>query len=393
MTDNPHPLDDLPIHYIDRPEALASLCRRLSGRPWLAVDTEFMREQTYRPRLCLVQISDGREIACVDPLALEDLSPLIALLGSKDTVKVFHAANQDMEIFYGLEPTALPQPVFDTQIAAAVLGFGAQVSYGSLVQQLLGQRLDKQHARSDWLRRPLSEDELKYAADDVRYLGEVYLRLKEQLERRGRLPWIEQDMAEISDPERYINRPELAWQRLKRLGRLRPRARSAAQRLSTWRENRAQLCNRPRQWILKDEVLMDIAQRLPRDTHTLQRIRGLPDKVVKDHSEAILGMVAEALTDPDPVVPAEERTLSSAQEAIADLLSALLRMRADEAEVTPALIAGRKEIERLVQGERDLPVLTGWRRRLVGHELEAALCGDLAFVIEEGRLAVVPHRG
>lgn len=390
MTDCPHTRDDQPVQYIDRPDALVSFCRRMAGRPWLAVDTEFMREHTYRPRLCLVQISDGREIACIDPLAIEDLSPLIALLGREDSVKVFHAASQDMEIFYDLEPTALPRPVFDTQIAAAVLGFGAQVSYGALVQRLLGHSLDKQHARSDWLRRPLSDEELQYAADDVRYLGEVYLRLKTELERRGRLTWIEQDLAQLSDPGRYVNRPELAWRRLKRLGRLRPRARSAAQRLAAWREKRAQYSDRPRQWILKDDTLMDIAQRLPRDIQSLQRIRGLPDKIAKQHGEEILGMIADALADPEPPEPAERAALSPAQEAIADLLFTLVRLRAAQAEVTPALVAGRKDIERLVQGERDLPVLSGWRRQLVGDELQATLCGRLAFVIQDGQLVARP---
>ncbi len=375
--------------YIDTPERLAALCEQLRRHDWLTLDTEFLREKTYRPRLCLLQVANPEVIACIDPLALEDLSPLLEVLYDSSITKVLHAAHQDLEIFFEIRG-ALPAPVFDTQVAATLLGHGDQIGYGNLVKAELGIELDKAHARTDWCHRPLDDAQLVYAADDVRHLREIYLRQRQQLAELGREQWLQPDFEELVEPDRYRNPPELAWQRVKGSNRLRGVQLAVLRSLAAWREEQAQQSNRPRRWILKDEVLLDLAKQMPADEARLRRIRGLEEGSVQRHGATLLRLIAEAKRLPKEQWPTlkEGHRLPAEQEPLVDVLMALLRERCQQQRITPSAVAGRRELERLVLGETEIPLLHGWRFAIADQALQALLHGELALLVENGRLGI-----
>lgn len=279
--------------YIDTPQALIELCALLHESPWIALDTEFIREKTYYPRLCLIQIANEETLACVDPLALDDLKPLLDVLCDSSILKVLHSAHQDLEIFFHLRG-AVPSPVFDTQIAAARLGYGEHLSYATLVEKRLGIALDKSQTRSDWSRRPLNPAQLHYATDDVRYLRQVYRRLRAELENRGELAPLTKDCEPLCDPDRYRVQPHQAWRRIKAARRLQGMQRSVLRALAAWRENHAATVDRPRRWILRDETLLELARRMPADPESLRQIRGLDPSRLQQHGEILLGLIATA---------------------------------------------------------------------------------------------------
>lgn len=378
-----------PAHdlYVDTPDGLDALCRRLEGAPWVALDTEFIRERTYRARLCLVQVASPALVACIDPLSLPGLEPLRERLCAENTVKVLHAAHQDLEIFYQLFGV-VPAPVFDTQIAAALLGLGEQIGYGRLVADLLGVELEKGHARTDWSRRPLDPEQVSYAADDVRYLGEIYHEQRKRLATLERESWLEEDFRRLSDPTSYVVSPQTQWKRLRGIQHLRPRQLCAAQALAAWREELAQQADRPRRWILADEVLVDIARRMPHDPAALGRIRGLPERTLERHATTLLALLEQARHRPEEECPQppERLTLTLEQEAVADLLMATLRIEAARQNVSPAMLATRRDLERLACGQDDLPVLQGWRERLAGAALRAVRDGERALRVSSGQL-------
>lgn len=375
--------------YIESPAQLTALCEQLRRHDWLTLDTEFLREKTYRPRLCLLQVANPEVIACIDPLALDDLSPLLEVLYDRSITKVLHAAHQDLEIFFEMRG-ALPAPVFDTQIAATLLGHGDQIGYGNLVKAELGIELDKAHARTDWCHRPLDDAQLDYAADDVRHLCEIYLRQRQQLTDLGREQWLQADFDELVDPARYSNPPETAWLRVKGGNRLRGVQLAVLQSLAAWREEQAQTSNRPRRWILKDEVLLDLAKQMPADEGRLRRIRGLEEGSVQRHGANLLRLIAEAKQLPKEQWPTlkEGQRLPPQQEPLVDVLMALLRERCQQQRISPSAVAGRRELERLVLGESDIPLLHGWRAAIAGQALQALLRGELMLLVESGRLVV-----
>ena len=375
--------------YIDTPNQLTALCEQLRRHDWLTLDTEFLREKTYRPRLCLLQVANPEVIACIDPLALDDLSPLLEVLYDTGITKVLHAAHQDLEIFFEMRGT-LPAPVFDTQIAATLLGHGDQIGYGNLVKAELGIELDKAHARTDWCHRPLDDAQLDYAADDVRHLREIYLRQRQKLAELGREEWLLADFDELVDSSRYSNPPEEAWRRVKGSNRLRGVQLAVLQSLASWREQQAQQSNRPRRWILKDEVLLDLAKQMPTDEGRLRRIRGLEEGSVQRHGTTLLKCIAEAKRLPKEQWPTlkEGQRLSPEQEPLVDMLMALLRERCRQQCISPSAVAGRRELERLVLGESGIPLLHGWRAAIAGQALQALLHGELTLWIEQGRLMV-----
>jgi ribonuclease D len=377
--------------YIDTPEQLATLCEQLRRHDWLTLDTEFLREKTYRSRLCLLQVANPDVIACVDPLALEgDLDPLLDLFYDPAITKVLHAAHQDLEIFYDLRG-AVPAPIFDTQIAATLLGQGEQIGYGNLVKTMLGIELDKAHARADWCHRPLDAAQLDYAADDVRYLREVYLKQKQQLDEMGRSEWLQSDFAEMTDPARYSNPPEDAWLRLKGSNRLKGVQLAILQALAGWREEQAQRSDRPRRWIVKDEVLLDMAKLMPPSLDKLRRIRGLEESTTQRHGETLLKLIAEARQLPKEQWPMakEGKRLPPQKEPLVDMLMALLRERCQQQNISPGAVGGRREIELLLLGKRDIPLLQGWRGAIAGEALQQLLDGKLALMVEEGRISVI----
>ncbi len=375
--------------YIDTPEALDALCTQLRRHDWLTLDTEFLREKTYRPRLCLLQVANPEVIACVDPLALPSLDPLLDVLYDANITKVLHAAHQDLEIFFDLRD-AVPGPIFDTQIAATLLGQGEQVGYGGLVKELLGVELSKAHARADWCRRPLDDAQLDYAADDVRYLRDVYHKQLEQLRQLQREAWLAEDFAEMADPERYRNPPQEAWQRLKGANRLRGVQLAVLQQLAAWREEQAQRSDRPRRWIMKDEVLLDLARHMPKDEHGMQRIRGLEEGTIKRSGRALLDAINAGREMPREQWPSVKKgpRLPAEQDSLVDVMMALLRERCREQAISPGAVAGRRDLEKLIMGRRDIPLLHGWRAAVAGDSLLALLQGELSLTVSDGRLQV-----
>jgi len=378
--------------HIETREQLETLCQDIGHSPWLALDTEFMREKTYYPQLCLLQLCNGDIAASIDPLALESLDPLMEILYDPEVIKIFHAGSQDLEIFHLLWKR-LPSPLFDTQLAAALLGLGDQVGYANLVQQLLDHQLEKGHTRTDWSRRPLDPDQLRYALDDVIYLGESYPPLQQRLQARGRSEWLQEDFRLLADPATYTVDPQTTWKKIKGRQRLKGVQLAVLQALSSWREEQAVRADRPRRWILKDDVLLELSRRQPVDHKALQRIRGLEEGVIKRSGDRLLTLIAQAKALPRSQWPEDQRPalrLSSNQEAVTDLLMCSLRLLAEQARITPSAIASRRELERLVAGDRDnLDLLGGWRRKVAGDALLRVLAGELKPSIQNDRVTLV----
>ncbi len=381
--------------YIESTAQLNELCERLHGNPWLALDTEFMREKTYYPQFCLLQVSNGKIAACVDPLAIDDLKPLRKLIYDPSAVKVFHAGRQDLEIFHYLWGQ-LPQPLFDTQLAATLLGMGDQVGYGNLVQKLLGHTLEKGHTRTDWSRRPLHPDQRRYALDDVIFLGEIYQKMHQQLEQKGRSEWLQADFALLADPATYKADTANLWQRVKGCQHLKGAQLAVLRALSSWREEEARRANKPKRWIVKDEVLLELARHQPEEIGQLERVRALEPGTIKRQGTALLKLIAEARQLPREQWPTGKQPpprLSTNQEAMADLLICSLRLLAEQQHITPSALASRKDLERLITGERDLNILQGWRGMLAGGALLEVLEGRSAPQIREGRLVLSKSPG
>jgi ribonuclease D len=356
-----------PFHLIATADGLAEQLARWTDAPWLAVDTEFVREETYFAQLCLVQLSDGVTHVCVDALAL-DLMPLFAFLMRPQALKLLHSAGQDLELFVQRGGDC-PRPLFDTQVAAALLGHGEQLGYAALVERRLGIAVDKSLARTDWSKRPLSDAQLAYAADDVRHLAALYPAMRDELVRRGRLAWLDAECARMTDARRYQPDAAGAWRSVKGLGRLPPPAQHLAARLASWREEEALRRDRPRRWIIDDIAICQMALRRPQTLAALAEIEGVSAKLVQRAGEALLALINEAVPDAPPLV-AEQRDTPAQKAQIQSLLD-LLRIRAQKEEVAPTLIATRSDIERLVREgpAASIPLLSGWRRELLGEEL------------------------
>lgn len=382
-----HDLPDEPL-FVDTESGLAELCEKLRGQPVLAIDTEFLREKTYYAQLCLLQVAAEGVIACVDPLAL-DLDPLLDIIYDPSVVKVMHSARQDMEIFFDLRGD-VPRPLFDSQIAATLMGFGEQVGYANLVQKMLNVTLDKMATRTDWSKRPLDREQVVYAADDVRYLFKIYHQQVELLSSKGRLEWLQDDFDEMSDRTTYAPHPENLWKRVKGAQKLSSPQLAVLRGLAIWREERAQASNRPRRWIFKDEVMVDLARRAPAQLSELAKIRGIEERALSKSGDALLQVIAEAKATDSEGWPTRSKSqrLNTEQDAVVDLLMAVLRLRGNEHDVSPALLASRKQLETLVAGDTQSPVLHGWRAGLAGNDLQAVLSGEKTVRVADGALIV-----
>jgi ribonuclease D len=375
--------------YVDRAEPLAEFCTAIKDVPWLAFDTEFIREKSFYPKLCLIQVGVPGSLACIDPLALEDLSPLLDLLYDRSIVKVLHACSQDLEIFAHLRGE-VPGPIFDTQLAAPLLGLPEQIGYAGFVKEMVGLTLDKAQARTDWSRRPLGAAQLSYAVDDVRYLVEIYPRMRARLQELGRLEWLASEFEPYERVERYLPDPANAWQRIRGAEKLRSQALSILQLLARWREETAQAKDLPRNWVLRDEILVDIARLAPERPESLAKIRNLPPKTLDRYGQTLLELVRDGRERQPQAAPAwKKRPKPTAQqEALADLLHAQLRLLADRFQVNSATIASRKDLLSLVQGEQDIGILHGWRREMAGAELLAMRDGKRRVSVQDGRVVI-----
>ncbi|HZP12767.1 MAG TPA: ribonuclease D [Nevskiaceae bacterium] len=350
-------------------DQLAERAARWARAPWLALDTEFVRVDTYYPKLCLIQVSDGVGADCVDILALPQPKSLLAVLDDPGIVSVLHAASQDNEILVQLNGR-VPSPIFDSQIAATLLGIGDQIGYAALVEKRLGIAVDKSLARTDWSRRPLKENEIAYAADDVRHLAQMYPALREELQQRGRLAWLEEDCARMNDPEQYRTHPQDAWKRLKGMQRLSPQEQSIAAALAAWRESEAQKRDRPRKWILDDEPIYKIAQRAPQNLAQLEALKVLPPKTLERHGKSLVEVVAKALAARGPAVaPVEE--LTGAQTSQLKKLQAVAQDCAAKLGIPASYLVSRSDLAELLRnGEHaDIALLQGWRREAAGEDL------------------------
>lgn len=376
--------------YVSDRDSLAKFSRTLKDADFIALDTEFMRERTYYARLCLVQIATDDVVAIVDPLAFEDLDPLFDILHDPAITKVLHAGHQDLEMLFALSG-AVTVPVFDTQVAATLAGFPIQAGYGALVSEIVGVRLDKSDTFTDWSRRPLADTQLEYAADDVRYLPQVYRELHRRLESEGRLPWLQPDFERMADPATYTVLPEEQYLRIKRIRSLKPRQLGVLLKLAAWREREAQRRDIPRKWLIGDESLVEVARRLPPDRESLVAIRGVSGKLPHELRTPVLAAVQEGLALPPEALPrfdARPRRSLDVDGAV-DLAAALVRVRAKEHGVATPLLASRSDLERLAGGEReDSVLLQGWRKHIVGDELVRLLDGKLSLRLDERGVVV-----
>lgn len=372
--------------------ALEKLCARFAKSDFVAVDTEFMRENSYWPDLCLIQVATTEEAAAIDPKAPDlDLKPLLDLLvENEDVLKVLHAGAQDLEIIYNLTGKT-PWPLFDTQVAAMALGLGEQVGYSSLVESYLGHQVDKGARFTDWSRRPLDKRQLDYAISDVTHLAEVFPKMLERLKKNGRGGWLDEEMHRLHDPATYANDPETAWRKL-RLPNRKPDTLGRLKALAAWREREARSKDIPRGRIVKDDTLGDLALSPPRTQADLGKVRGLsPSWAGNDIGRRLMDVLAAASPLPHDEMPQREngRTGGLGKDAalIADLLKLLLKIRAKEADVAPKLIARSDELEQIAAGQHHgLPVLEGWRRDVFGSDALALVDGQLAFAVENGKL-------
>ncbi len=377
--------------YIDTTEALEQLCAALQTRPYIAIDTEFLRERTYRPELCLVQVKHDELLACIDTMAIKDLSALITLLMDKSVVKVFHAASQDLEIFY-LLCGAVPTPIFDTQIAAPLLGYNEQIGYGNLVNEHLGIELAKTHTRADWTRRPLPANQIAYALDDVVYLEQLYVDMHKQLDELGRISWLMPEFAEWENPEKYDQPAGERWKKIRNIQRYKGEALAIIQALATWREIKARETNQPRNWLLKDDVLLTLAQQRPDSETELGHIRSLDRKTRDRFGQELLGIIRNGKDAiPEPVPPfAKKQKLNAANLAKVQLLNAWVHQRAHELNIAAGLLAPQKLLEKMVTGD-GRSALRGWRDPLLGEELSALLDGSATLSCAPSGLVIVKH--
>ena len=372
--------------YIATQENLAAFVERARSSSVLAIDTEFLREKTYYAKLCLLQMATDDEVVIVDPFEMDDLSVLAPLLTDERIVKLFHAAGQDLEIILR-EVGVLPRPVFDTQIAAALLGHTQQIGYTALVHAECGVSLKKIDSFTDWSRRPLSASQRDYAADDVVYLPRLYAGMRAALEEKGRLHWLDHDFEELSDPARYEANERERFRRLKRVSQLSRRQLSAAREVAAWRELEAQRRDVPRKWVVTDEQIVEACKREARTIDELFMVRGLSDRLSTKDARAVVSLISSALSAPPDTWPELDRCGKSEPnvDAELDLMSALVRLRAKENGIAFPTLASHDDLARVARGYREgVDLLRGWRRAIVGEELLELLDGRLALSLDGG---------
>jgi ribonuclease D len=373
---------------------LAAACARLARHPYVTVDTEFLRETTFWPKLCVVQMAGPDEAVIIDALAPGlDLSPFFRLTEDERVVKVFHAARQDVEIAWNLAKL-IPRPMFDTQVAAMVLGYGDSISYDQLVLRITGDTIDKSSRFTDWSRRPLSKAQIDYAISDVTHLRDVYLKLKADLERKHRVEWVEDEMRILTSPETYKQDPANAWQRLKTRVK-KPKELAVLMEVAAWREREAQSRDLPRARVLKDDAVAEIAHQQPKTAEALSHLRALPRGFERSKAgEAILEAVRAGLARDPKTLPrlSRDKPLSNGASATVELLKVLLRMISEQHGVASKVIATVDDLQKIATDDHaGVPALAGWRRTMFGEQALKLKRGELALAFEGGRVVAVPH--
>lgn len=373
---------------------IADFCNKLSGEEFITIDTEFLREKTYFPKLCLVQLSGpDKDARAIDPLMDDiDLSPLFDLLANKNVLKVFHSGRQDLEIFFNLTGKVV-EPIFDTQVAAMVCGFGDSISYEKLVNNITEGKVDKSSQFTDWSARPLTDKQLNYALGDVTHLCDIYLHLKEVLDKRGRTKWVLQEDKILSDPATYENDPYKAWERVKIRS---PKAKNLAilREVAAIREKQAQKRNIPKSWVFRDEVIASIAVQAPTNKKQLAKIRNMPKDIAEGRlGEKLLAAVEKAISTPQSEwpQPKQRKHIPPQITCVVDILKMLLKIASTENEVASKLIANSSDLEEIaLDDDADVPALKGWRREIFGEDALAIKHGKLAIGLKDEKITKFP---
>lgn len=375
---------------VETDAALRDFVARCAKSPYMAIDTEFLREKTYYAKLCLVQVAIEGEVAIIDPLGIRDLSVMAPVLTDPEIVKIFHASSQDIEILYH-ETGVVPQPVFDTQVAAALLGKTQQASYASLVHAFCGVTLPKKDSFTDWSRRPLSESQVEYAADDVTYLPKIYHDMVDRLKEKGRLSWLDDAFAEISNPKKYEVDPRMRYRKLRRVNQLSPRQIAAAREFAAWREERAQKANIPRKWVVSDEQIVEACRREARSLDELYMVRGMREALRPAEGRIALKCIKRGLECPEEDLPVMQRPQKSEAnvDIAVDLMNAIVHLRSRQNRIAPQTLAPQTELMKLARGhDDDCELLSGWRYRVVGKDLSDLLNGTFSLRLDDGNLVI-----
>ena len=387
------PKESLVYQVITSTDDLLAYIETIKHCKWLALDTEFIRERTYYPKLCLVQIAahnnEGElQLACIDPLEIDDISALLKLLHNTNIIKVLHAAHQDLEIFNYLSGQ-VPQPIFDTQPAASVLGYGDHMGYARLIQQVLNVDLDKSQSRTNWAKRPLNQAQLDYAIDDVRYLAQAYPIIRDKLIEQQRLDWLDADFAHFTHPNLYAINAEMRWKKVKGLQVLKRQQLAILRELAAWREHLAEKKDLPRRWIIKDEILIDLARQQPKDAESIADMRGINALKTKKYHQTWLECITAGLSLPQSEWPEINRRKkpTANQDNVIDVLMTALNIRAYELGITPAVVTTRKKVVSMVQEQRKT-LSDDWRGALVNDLFREILDGEKIVAVEDGKAVI-----
>ncbi len=376
---------------IDDDSQLKAFVKRCCTSPYMAIDTEFLREKTYYARLCLIQVAIEGEVAIIDPFAIKDITLLNDALTSPDVVKIFHASSQDIEILYH-ETGVVPRPVFDTQIAAALLGKSQQASYSSLVSSYCSVNLPKKDSFTDWSQRPLKDSQIRYAADDVVYLPQIYYDMVEVLNEKNRLHWLDEAFEEISSPEKYEIKPEERYRKLRRVNQLNAQQMAAAREFAAWRELKAQKINVPRKWIVSDEQIVEACRREARTIDELFMVRGMRESLRAEDARQAVACIKKGLLCPKEQLPQvhEKPKNEHNVDIVVDLMNAVVHLRARENHIAPQTLAPQAELMKLARGHDDeCELLKGWRYKVIGKELKELLKGKFSLRIADGNLEII----
>lgn len=376
---------------IDDDSQLKAFVKRCCTSPYMAIDTEFLREKTYYARLCLIQVAIEGEVAIIDPFAIKDITLLNDALTSPDVVKIFHASSQDIEILYH-ETGVVPRPVFDTQVAAALLGKSQQASYSSLVSSYCSVNLPKKDSFTDWSQRPLKDSQIRYAADDVVYLPQIYYDMVEVLNEKNRLHWLDEAFEEISSPEKYEIKPKERYRKLRRVNQLNAQQMAAAREFAAWRELKAQKINVPRKWIVSDEQIVEACRREARTIDELFMVRGMRESLRAEDARQAVACIKKGLSCPKEQLPQvhEKPKNEHNVDIVVDLMNAVVHLRARENHIAPQTLAPQAELMKLARGHDDeCELLKGWRYKVIGKELKELLKGKFSLRIADGNLEII----